>query len=519
MRCYDTTSLTTETITLDTDPAILESMSEDTSECYTQVVLRGRDDVQPAYLSLHDGTLIGEASSGGGWTPADQAAWVINDYTYPQGGYDQGTITALSAGSCTIQSDNAAIHWTTNYWSGIQGQIAAINPLGGGGITFQEYRHVTACGAMSAGGTCSVTFDSSLASSGYTRYQLTGIPDGLDLVWRKFTINSSFVAQHLVQQFNFGVPFSTNNSAVALTTGPAGVVCFNAGGGGAGIQVQIPFNFEVVPYDGTTDGYIIAFYPVVQTPMNQAASVLNTPGAAVPPEDIIVLVPYSRGTLSVQSPSGGGYSGTAYTLFGVERTLYRDYPTWIDANDSSNISTLANNILATVSNAVQEGSITYLGKYTNALIGGSFPIALNVAKSTGTTGYESMAAPCRTVTLEWPQSNEAGSLWVTRLSFSTRRQQYSGDRLYVHPTYASGSPFAMGGGIIGAGFSVNGVEVQQSASSSAPAGTLQNQQAIAAAGPSPESSYDQAQASQTQQAKDYDAQQRQAKGMSGDDDQ
>lgn len=429
VRCYDTYSLAAETITLNSDPAILSGMTEDTSECYTQVVLRGRAWIEPAFFSLHDGTLIGEATSGGGWTSTDQANWTWADFAYPQGGYDQGAITALTSTVVTVQSDYASENWPTNYWSGIQGQIGVINPIinaqmGG----FQENRHITACSALTAGGTATITLDSALNNSGYTRYQIVGQPGGLNYVWRKYLLSNTYVAEHLVEMFNHSVPFSIGMSNVSQVTTPIGVIKYTE----AGITTWVQARFEVVPYDGTTPGYILFYNPVVQYTSTQAQ--LNAGGSAVvAPEDVIVMVPYSRGTLEVTSPSGGGYSGTAYSDFGVQRTLYRDYANWLDAGNNSNMQTLADNVLQTVCNAVREGHLIYHGKYTAALPTGSWPIALNVAIASGTTGYESMAAPVRTVTLTWPQ--EGGASWITGLSFSTRRQMYSGDRLYVHPMY------------------------------------------------------------------------------------
>lgn len=430
VRCWDTYSLTTETITLDSDPAILASVAEDTAECYTQVILRGRDWVEPAMLSLHDGTLIGEqvGGAGPGWTAAQQAAWNWAAFAYPQNGYDKGAITALTSTVVTVQSDDATVTWAANYWPPILGTIMMINPIVTGLGGFQEVRHITANSALSAGGTSTITLDSPLNNSGYTRYQIVGFPVGLSQVWRKYIIKNTYVADHLVEQFNYGVPFQIGMGSTSLVTTPVAAVEFTQ----AGITQITQVPLQVVPFDGTNPGYILMNNPVVQFTSSQAQ--LNAGGSSVvAPTDVIVMVPYSRGALTVQSPAGGGYSGTAFTAFGVRRTLYRDYPNWLSALLSSNMQALADNILQTVSNATREGSVTYFDKYTNALPSGSWPIAINIAKATGTTGYEAMAAPVRTVTLEWPQDGAA--IWVTHLSFSTKRQLYSGDRLYIHPMF------------------------------------------------------------------------------------
>lgn len=430
VRCHDTTNLTSETITLDADPAILTAMSEDTSECYTQVVLRGRADVEPAYLSIHDGTLAP------GWTADDQSKWNYGEVLYPTGAYDVGALSNVTSTQVTVRSDDAKEAWATNFWDGIQGQIALIDPAATN-INGFEYRQVTACSALVAGGTATITVDRPLTGNAYTRYQLRGEPGGLSAVWRKYTIPNTYVAQHLAERFNFAVPWMPAQGVLTMTNFPTAVVCFTSDG----LATQFPARFEVVPYDGVNDGYILFYQPVVA--LNNSQSALVAGGSNVSaPVDVQVLVPYSRGPLSVTSPSGGGHSGTAHTLFGVERTLYRDYPSWIDGGASSSMQVLADSVLATCSNAIQEGSITYLGKYSTALIGGSWPICLSIARATGTTGYESMKAPVRTLTLEWPQSG--GAEWVTHLSFSTRRQWYSGDRLYVHPMYAMAE-----GGLLG----------------------------------------------------------------------
>lgn len=435
IRVINTTTLGATTLTLDTDPVILGSISEDTSECYTQVILRGRDDVEGAYLSLHDGTLVE------GWSAGDEAAWKIDDFLHPKSGWDTGDITAITSTTITVQSDSATRTWGVNFWSGIQGQVALIDPVATG-ITGFEYRHITANTALTAGGTSVLTLDRPLVNSAYTRYQARGTPSGISEVWRKYTIPNTWVAQHLQPQFNFSVPWSPSEGVVVMVNYPVAAISYTQGG----LDTQFPLEFEVVPYDGVNDGYIRFVEPVVR--LNNTATALATGGGAVlAPTDIQVLVPYSRGTIQVQAPVSG-YAGTAFTEFNVQRTLFRDYPSWINAGNSPDMLTLANEILDTVCNIVVEGAAIYFGKYAAVLTPGTFK-ALNVAKATGTTGYEAIAAPVRTVGLEWPQTG--ASEWVTRLFFSTRRQQYSGDRLYAHPNFTDGPSWFQGDAMGGAG--------------------------------------------------------------------
>lgn len=445
IRIIDTTLLSAQTLTFGTDPIVFGGLTEDTSECYTQVILRGRDDVEPAYLSLHDGTLIDPHDSAGDNL---EATWTMADFLYPKNAYDQGSISAVTSTQVTCTSDDGTWTTTTNYWATLQAQIAVINPASLT-ISFTEYRRITADTSESAGGSFIVTMDHPLSNSGYTRYQIRGTSDAASGVYRRLNIKPTFVAQHLVQTFNYSVRWSPSQGAVVLTNNPVGVVCWTESTGAGSAPFQTPIAFEVAPYDGVNDGYILCFQPWVSY-FNTSDNLLAGGASVVQATDIQILVPYSRGTLTAQYPASG-YGGTAYTRFGIQRTLYRDYPTWFDASSSASMSILAQQVHATVANVVQEGSVTYLGLYSTALNNHVLgqPIALNIANEIGVTSFEGMGAPVREIILDMPQ--EEGSIgWITRLRCSTRRQQFSADRLYVHPSYQQGG--SMGNfGVSGAG--------------------------------------------------------------------
>jgi hypothetical protein len=435
IRIIDTLALTTQTVTLGTDYAELDSLVEDTTENFTSVLIRGRSDVEPAYLSLGEGTLIDPHNAAG---DNAEATWTLSDFLYPKGSYSTGAVTAQTSTTVTIQSDNALQTIATNALSGAQAQIDVINPLSTT-ITGFEHRRVTANTAMSAGGTCVVTVDRPLASTGYTRYNVRGQNTNASEAYRRLNIKNTYVAQHLQPQFNFFVPWSPSQGGMTLVNFPVGVIC----GTTAGVKWQVPAQFEVIPYDGTTNGYLRFYEPWVRA-FNSDAT-LNTGGGAVQQAtDIMVLVPYSRGTMTAVYPSSG-YAGTAYTRFNVQRQLVREYDSWWDQGSTTAMTTLAEEIHKTVANAVQEGQLTIRDQYLPALTPGA-PIALNIANFVGTTGFETMAAPVRTVVLEWMQGT--GAAWNTKLSFSTRRQQYSGDRLYVHPAYGMPTGPRLGGNLV-----------------------------------------------------------------------
>jgi hypothetical protein len=73
IRLIDTYALTPTTLTFGQDPIALNSMMEDTSECYTQVVVRGRDNVIAATVSLGNGDLVDPNT-------ATEPTWTLNDF-------------------------------------------------------------------------------------------------------------------------------------------------------------------------------------------------------------------------------------------------------------------------------------------------------------------------------------------------------------------------------------------------------------------------------------------------------
>lgn len=515
------TGLTGVTLTLDSDPVVLDSISRDHSECFTQAIARGGANIQGAYLRLSDGSLTAA------WTSSQQSAWTVTDYYQPKSGYDTGSISSMTSTTITITSDTSTEAWATNYWgiaeatlwvlntsaTGITfqemrtvisctsmtaggsatitvdtpfdnsgynkyilrsylpanpadtgtitgmtstvltvesdtvtriwgsnywlGQSAVILATGPGGIS--EKRTVTACGALAAGGTTTFTVGTAFSSTAYTRYQIRGTLCDQSLVWRKFTIPNSWIAEHLEQRFNHSVPFSASTAAVSLTNQATAVVCWSTTGSPP--YNMFPVTLQVVDYDGVVDGYLVFDQPIL-FPFNTRTQLESGGSSVQAPNDLIVLVPYSRGALTAQQPSSG-YQGTAYTVDGVQRTLYVDYPDWLSATSTSTsqMAQLAQEILDTRKDTVVEGTLTYYGKNTTFLTLGK---ALNIARSGGTTGWESLAAPVRSVSLEWPQSGP--NIWVTRINFSTRRRPFSGDRLYVHPAYGHGGLFLGGVG-------------------------------------------------------------------------
>lgn len=438
IRVVDSTAFTAATYTLDSDPVTLDDISRDTTQCYTRVVIRGFALVEAAYLSLADGTLK-EA-----FTASDKLAWTWSSFASPGGAISDGTIQLVTSTQITVQSADPAQTWDVNYWNSIEAVCQVVNPAVTG-IAFTENRQITANTALAAGGTATLTFDTPLNNSGYTVYHIWGQPPKVSDTWRLYDIVPTYVAQHLVKQSPRSYPWRPTDAEVVQVNSAAAVICWSSSGQKP--FIEFPALFELLP----ATGQVRFTQPVVRT--FGTLSKLQKGGSNVDgiPDDIKVLVFYSRGTLEAVYPPDDGdgnpvYAGTGNTDDGVTLTLYRDYPQWMWGNDLSSYQQLAQQIWNTVSTTLVSGTLTYYGKLEAALTLGT---AVNIARVGGTTGLESINAAVRTVSLEWPQTGPTP--WITRLSFSTVRRPFSGDALYAHPMFAGGPAFAGSIDMSGAG--------------------------------------------------------------------
>ncbi|WP_165235382.1 hypothetical protein [Aquisphaera insulae] len=245
-----------------------------------------------------------------------------------------------------------------------------------------------------------------------------------------------------------GYPPSSGAIPVTISGGGGSGALAHAVSNGSGVITSVVLDAGGSEYTsaprvtiGSSPGYLVFDQPICAAYSSQAA--MQAGGSAIsPPTDLKLLLAFSRGAISVTKPASG-YEGTAFTTNGVERTLYRDFPQWLDYRDTSSYQTLAQEILDTVKNTVVEGNMTYSGKYSSALTLGS---ALNIAGNGYTTGYEAIAAPIRGVVLDFvPEGGQTP--WVTSLSFSTRMRPFVGDRLYQHPGWGSKGFGGMAGGL------------------------------------------------------------------------
>lgn len=420
IRLVDVTAGAAHTLTMGSDPIDPPLFSRNWTSSATKVTVRGQGVIEPGYVSVGRGTLTAA------WTAGEQSSWTYSDFTNPNGpSVDSGTVTSVtSATTVTIQSSNALRTWGTNYWDGIQAWIY-LSSTSGSGLTYTESRPVTACGSMSAGGTCTITLAYALqnsASGAYNQYTLIGtdVPlgsGGLYNVWRLYNVTDpgSQIANHLVPNFPVQVPFiGWNGESATLTNGPT---CQIVGANSAG-----PAQFTVLP----ATGQVLFIRPVVEQVNSIAA--LNS-GTYAAPVDVYMLLAYSRGALTTSYPSSG-YTGTAYTKAGLSRTQYVDQYDWSYYGNSSVMNGLAQMLCVAVSNTLTEGTISYKGLYSvpQDPTGGYL---LNIAATTYTTGDESLAIPLRGYTVRY--LTEGGGLnYATQLRCSNRQDPRTGAGFYDH---------------------------------------------------------------------------------------
>jgi hypothetical protein len=409
----------------------------DTSNCFTAFEFTGLD-IQTARLSTHDGTLSPA------WSTANQNAWTILDFTQPRKGADEGSVSGVTSTSCTVGSDHATVTWPANYWNGpdVQGWIYLFDPAGTGLGIFEE-RQVTACSALGAGGSATITWDSGLPlnGTGYTRYRLIGTATPLALVGREYHVRepssgaldkNTLVGSGLVPRNPKGAK-AANNSRVFDVFYPYAFVQWSRTG--AWPWFEVPVNVQPNPKTGR----VVLTQPAVVKSAELAGTTSLLTGkypttfAEGLYYDLQCYVPYNRGALNARAPATG-YSGTAYTKWGLQRirSIPLDSLTWI--GDLPGVVQMAQQHLEVVRDAVIEGSTNYQGIPTS-FDAMALPYALTFVTPGATTPLDGEVLPVRTVLVRWP--NDGALTHTVGFSFSNLKRPFQGDSLYLHPAFGA----------------------------------------------------------------------------------
>jgi hypothetical protein len=268
--------------------------------------------------------------------------------------------------------------------------------------------------AMTAGGTSTLVLDRALPSTAYNSYRLYALSNLGNVVWRRYKVTNPSIAAQM-QQF-FPYPFAFRNSdgtAATLTTSPVCTVYWSSSG--------------LPPYNQASIG--VQIDPVSGTITTVApTSLVYGGGVVTPPIDVQVFLPVANGSLAVQAPAGGGYTGTLYTVEGISRTKTVTVREWRDYSLNTNMQTYANELFDTIKNVVVEGTIGYLGLASAYLAPGQ---AVNITGNGYTTGYESVALPVASIDIQFNAGPE-GTSYFSTLQLSNRKARYTGD-VFVRP--------------------------------------------------------------------------------------
>ena len=212
---------------------------------------------------------------------------------------------------------------------------------------------------------------------------------------------------------------SVGNGALATATSNASgvitAVTLTPGHGGTGYSVAPSVLI------GISDGYILFDQPICTVYSSQSA--LNAGGRFGLGSDRRESPGAVRRGHAVGDRPQLGYSGTAYSVNGVQRTLYKDYPSWTDYGNQAAMNILAAEVLATVQNTVVEGTLSYFGKQATFLLLGQ---AINITGNGYTTGYEAIAAPARSVVLDFLPDGGAVQ-WKTQIIVLDTLKPFTGD--------------------------------------------------------------------------------------------
>ena len=298
--------------------------------------------------------------------------------------------------------------------------------------------------SLTAGGTYTLTLAYPLANSSsgaYTSYQIIGtnVPlssSGLADVWRLYNVTDPARGSRRIscdRSRSRCHSWWRNGTSALLTNYPMMMVTYSGSG------TTPPFTVDPV------NGQILFVRPVVE--LGNSPTVLATGGSGVAvPDSIYGMLAYSRGAMTTVYPpdsSGPVYSGTAYTVGGLERTQVCDVDNWTYQGNASVVNGLAQMIQTSTRDTVIDATVDYKGWWTTPIdpSGGHL---LNFAGNGYTTGDESLNISLRGYTVRYHTDGGDGLIYSTHLRVSSRKDMRTAESQYTHlSALGSGSMFSL----------------------------------------------------------------------------
>jgi hypothetical protein len=418
-RVVDSRTFSASTLTINDDPIEPTPLSRDLSECFQRVVVRGQSIAEAFLFSTKLGTLLETPFEHDGLTIAQaKAAWTPDDFFRPAA-YDEGTLTWTNTTTPVLTSSDATRTWAADEWDqtsdGRHGELL-LTYEAGTSITMMASRRVTDNAALSAGGTSSFTVDRAVPHTNFDKYVLRGYHLGASAVWCEYAL-PSWAANKVARVTTYPFPFSvgSGNQNVTLTSTAIGSVCTSLSG-------DPPYNEAAATISVDVDSGTVRFgYPTYLA------------AGSKQPDDVRAMVPIWTGTNTAIRPADSGgspvYTGGGNTVEGWKRTLTVTCHAWRDPANQSAMEAYAQDLLDSVKEPINEGTITYYGLYAAALVPG---LALNIDGFDFDTGWESAALPVVEAQLTWGTTPSSSTDYTTTMRCSNRRAHFT-DVAFLHP--------------------------------------------------------------------------------------
>ncbi|MGO9725133.1 MAG: cell envelope integrity protein TolA [Streptosporangiaceae bacterium] len=381
----------------------MPAMTRDTSDTYSQVIVRGGPNVVGVTLGVKQwpGSSFTStwAPSGSGAIPnggllpwftfngyttnaAAEAVWAPAMYQTLslQSGQDQGSCTCTDTLHVVLTSTQGPsyVSWTIDQLDQSNtGQHAILTFFSDTIPDVQQLfqarivANTATTSAGTSGNSTAVTLDQPLPSVAYNSYRLYALSQAGNVVWRRYKVMNAAIAAQMQQFFPYPFAFAFPGSpAAVMTSAPVCNVFWSSSG-------SPPYNMSSIA---------VIIDPVAGTITTVSpTSLVYGSGTVTPPDDLQVFLPVANGALEVFSPAPGYFTGTSALIEGIERIKVVTVRDWTDYSLTSDMQQFANERLQSMCDVVLEGSIIYLGLATAFVAPGQ---AVQIAGSTYVTGWE-----------------------------------------------------------------------------------------------------------------------------------
>lgn len=406
---------------LGTDRVDPTPLRRSVADCYQKVTVRGQPEAEPVMVSLLNGGLEENFGYGAVSNATAKAAYVVTDFDTDKLARSEGTCSCTDTLNVVVNPTDNTQSWAADSWdqATYRGTIH-LEYTSGAGLTWFVSRRIVSNGALTAGGTCTVTLDRALPTTDYDRYKIYGLSNGQSLVYRRYHVTDTDISEAMTRQFTYPAAWVGANGDVAtLTSEPMGSVLYSASGLPPYQEWPVWFTF-----DATTGDIVFSQDLRKLTGGNE-------------PSDVRALLAVNKGNLTATKPSSG-YEGTSHTVEGLENTLTVTAESWRDPINQTAMEAYAQDMLDSVKDTIVEGSVVVHDLYEDGL---RFGGAVSVTGDGYTTGWEGLEIPIVEATLTW--NSGAGSHYTTVLHCSNRRAHYTSGS-YLAPDRVPGSTFGDG---------------------------------------------------------------------------